>query len=191
MVINKINFLLSKAIENSNLEKKDFKPLDGKLILIDLQNTSTQIHLMVENGSIYITEEVTSEPNLVLEGSPIGFFNYINNLGDDHNIKITGKASLAENFSNLTEKINIDWEGMISEYTNDDVAFYSSKIFEFVSNRKNEIKKSVERNLKEYIKDETDIIPSKQSVNNYVQDVDNVRKKLDLLEAKFQRIKSK
>ena len=191
MVISKINNLISKAIENSNLEEKDFKPLDGKLILIDLQNTSTKIYLKVESDLVFIIEKVESEPNLVLEGSPIGFFNYINNLGDDHNIKITGKASLAESFSNLAEKINIDWEGMISEYTNDEVAFYSSKIFQTMNSRKNEIKKSLERNLKEYFKDETDIIPSKKSVNNYVQDVDKIRKKLDLLEAKFQRIKSK
>ena len=49
----------------------------------------------------------------------------------------------------------------------------------------------IERNIKEYLKDETDIIPTKEEITNYVSDVDKVRQKLDLLTAKLNKIKSK
>jgi ubiquinone biosynthesis protein UbiJ len=74
---------------------------------------------------------------------------------------------------------------------NDDVAFYSSKIFEYVKTRREEVGSSIERNIKEYLKDETDIIPTKEEITNYVSDVDKVRQKLDLLTAKLNKIKSK
>ena len=51
---------------------------------------------------------------------------------------------------------------------NDDVAFYSSKIFEYVKTRREEVRSSIERNIKEYLKDETDIIPTKEEITNYV-----------------------
>ena len=60
---------------------------------------------------------------------------------------------------------------------NDDVAFYSSKIFEYVKTRREEVRSSIERNIKEYLKDETDIIPTKEEITNYVSDVDKVRQK--------------
>ena len=128
----KLNKLISIAIENSNLEDKDFSKLNGKVILIDLKNTNTDIYFLVENNCIAIIENADLEPNLILEGTPIGFINYTNNFGNEHNIKISGDASLAESFSKLAEKTNIDWESIIAEYINDDVAFYSSKIFEYV-----------------------------------------------------------
>ena len=187
----KLNKLISIAIENSNLEDKDFSKLNGKVILIDLKNTNTDIYFLVENNCISIIENADVEPNLILEGTPIGFINYTNNFGNEHNIKISGDASLAESFSKLAEKTNIDWESIIAEYINDDVAFYSSKIFEYVKTRRKEVGSSIERNIKEYLKDETDIIPTKEEITNYVSDVDKVRQKLDLLTAKLNKIKSK
>ena len=57
--------------------------------------------------------------------------------------------------------------------------------------RREEVGSSIERNIKEYLKDETDIIPTKEEITNYVSDVDKVRQKLDLLTAKLNKIKSK
>ena len=57
--------------------------------------------------------------------------------------------------------------------------------------RREEVGSSIERNIKEDLKDETDIIPTKEEVKNYISDVDKVRQKLDLLAAKLNKIKSK
>ena len=48
----KLNKLISIAIENSNLDDKDFSKLNGKVILIDLKNTNTDIYFLVENNCI-------------------------------------------------------------------------------------------------------------------------------------------
>ena len=45
MIIEKINKFLKVAIENSNIEKKDFLPLNKKIISIILSNTQTIIYL--------------------------------------------------------------------------------------------------------------------------------------------------
>ena len=52
-----------------------------------------------------------------------------------------------------------------------------------------DVKESFIRNLKEYIRDETDIIPSKESINSYIRDVDNLRNKIEMLDVKFKRVK--
>ena len=132
MVTDKINELIGKAIDNSNLEKKDFLALNNKTISIILKNTSTILYIVSQEEKFKLVEEIDNEPDLVLEGSPIAFINYINNVDTASSIKISGDASLAESFSNITQKIDINWEQIISEYTNDDIAFYSSKIFEFI-----------------------------------------------------------
>jgi hypothetical protein len=98
MVIEKVNQFISLAIENSNLEKSEFSPLRGKYISIILSNTSTVINLTIVENTFILIEDTGVESDLILEGSPIGFLNYINNIGEDHSIKISGKAALAENF---------------------------------------------------------------------------------------------
>ena len=189
MIIEKINKFISLAIENSNLEKQDFQSLAGKNIVIILSNTSTVINIKILDEDIILKESNEEEVDLTLEGSPIAFINYFNNLDTDSSIKISGVASLAENFSNLVEKINIDWEQIIADYTNDDIAYYSIKISESLKEKSNEVKESFVRNLKEYIRDETDIIPSKESISSYISDVDKLRNKIEMIDAKLKRVK--
>ena len=189
MFIEKVNQFISLAIENSNLEKSEFSPLRGKYISIILSNTSTVINLTIVENTFILIEDTGVESDLILEGSPIGFLNYINNIGEDHSIKISGKAALAENFSSIMSKINVDWEQIISEYTSDSVGFYSAKIYNFFNHKKIEIEESLVRNIKEYVRDETDIIPSKESINNYIKDVDSLRNKIELVDAKLKKIK--
>ena len=189
MIIEKINKFISLAIENSNLERQDFSSLDGKNILIILSNTSTVINIKIRGETIILQEINEEEIDLSLEGSPIAFINYFNNVDTDSSIKISGAASLAENFSNLASKINIDWEQIIADYTNDDIAYYSVKISESLKQKSNEVKESITRNLKEYIRDETDIIPSKESINSYIRDVDTLRNKIEMIDAKLKRVK--
>jgi len=189
MIIEKVNEFISLAIENSNIEKKEFFLLRKKKIAIVLSNTSTVIHINILDDTIVLSEGNESEFDLTLEGSPIAFLNYFNNIGDENSIKISGEASLAESFSNIVKKINIDWEQIISEYTNDDVAFYSSRFFSFFKNKAKEIEGSFVRNMKEYIRDETDIIPSKDSINNYIDEVDNLKNKIEVLDIKLKKVK--
>ena len=189
MIIEKINKFLKVAIENSNIEKKDFLPLNKKIISIILSNTQTIIYLKFNQENIEMCESIEEEADLILEGSPIAFLNYFNNFGESHSIKISGNASLAESFSNIMDKLNIDWEQIISDYTNDDIAYYSVKISESLKEKSNEVKESFIRNLKEYIRDETDIIPSKESISSYISDVDTLRNKIEMIDAKLKRVK--
>ena len=47
MIIAKVNAFISLAIENSNIEKKEFFLLRKKKIAIVLSNTSTVIHINI------------------------------------------------------------------------------------------------------------------------------------------------
>lgn len=189
MVTEKINKLIYTAIENSNLEKNDFSTLNNKIISIVLSNTSTILYIVSLEGRFKLLEDIEKEPDLVLEGSPIAFINYFNNIGSGSTIKISGDASLAESFSNIMQKIQIDWGQIIAEYTNDETAFYSQKILKFFQSKKSEIKESFYRNSKEYFRDETDIIPTKDQINNYIQNVDNLKNKIEVLEASLKKTK--
>lgn len=188
MIIEKLNRFISSALDSSDLDEKELKPLDKKNIAIKLRNTSTVIYIEIVEGKILLSEKIEGEPHLILEGSPISFVNYFNNISSDHNIKISGQALLAEHFSKIFKKINIDWEQVISEYTNDEFAFYANKIFCEIKNKKNEVENSILRNTREYIRDETNILPSKEQIDNYINDVDSLRNKIDFLEAKFKKI---
>ena len=87
MVTDKINELIEKAIDNSNLEKNDFLALNNKTISIILKNTSTILYIVSQEEKFKLVEEIDNEPDLVLEGSPIAFINYINNLDTASSIK--------------------------------------------------------------------------------------------------------
>ena len=58
MVTEKINKLIYKAIENSNLEKKDFSTLSNKIISIVLSNTSTTLYIISLEGRFELLEEI-------------------------------------------------------------------------------------------------------------------------------------
>ena len=47
MISKKINKFIQIAIENSNLEKKEFSQLNDKNIFINLQNTQTILYIKV------------------------------------------------------------------------------------------------------------------------------------------------
>jgi ubiquinone biosynthesis protein UbiJ len=189
MILEKINKLISDILEVSNINEEDFRYLNGKNINIVLKNTSTVLYININDERIVLNEVSSSEPDLILEGSPIAFINFANDSSKDENIKIYGQASLAESFSKIISKANINWEQLVSEYTNDEIAFYSKKIFVFLNEKKNDIKNSFIRNTKEYIRDETDILPSKESIQEHIKNVDDLRNRVDFLDAKIKKIK--
>ena len=189
MILEKINKLISDILEVSNINEEDFRYLNGKNINIVLKNTSTVLYINISDERIVLNEASSSEPDLILEGSPIAFINFANDSSKDENIKIYGKASLAESFSKIISKANINWEQLVSEYTNDEIAFYSKKIFVFLNKKKNDFKNSFIRNTKEYIRDETDILPSKESIQEHIKNVDDLRNRVDFLDAKIKKIK--
>ena len=63
MVTDKINELIGKAIENSNLEKKDFLALNNKTISIILKNTATILYIVSQEEKFNNFEELTTQIN--------------------------------------------------------------------------------------------------------------------------------
>lgn len=188
MLTEKINKFILLALQYSNIDKKILFSYRKKYICIILKNTSIIFYIEISEETLILREKIESEPDLVLEGSPIAFFNYFNNVKSEHSIKIFGNASLAESFSSLFLNKNINWEQIIAESTNDEIAFYSSKLFIFLKEQKNIMEGSLLRNLKEYFRDESDIIPKKEDINNFIEYVDNLRNKIDVIDVKLKKI---
>ena len=59
----------------------------------------------------------------------------------------------------------------------------------YIKTKKNEIEESFYRNSKEYFRDETNIIPSKDEIYDYIQEVDNLSNKIEVIEAKLKKTK--
>ena len=67
MVTEKINKLIYKAIENSNLEKNDFSTLNNKIISIVLSNTSTILYIVLLEGQFKLLEGIEKKKGTAKE----------------------------------------------------------------------------------------------------------------------------
>ena len=100
-------------------------------------------------------------------------------------IEIRGDAEVARIFSELLSDINIDWEEYFSQYIGDVAAYNIGLIFAELNNWAKHAKNSFVDNLSDYITEETDLLPSKEDIENFISQVDQLRDSIDRLDARL------
>jgi len=195
---NKFLQALSTAI-NSFLKldpetKQRFKKLNNKTILIEFLPLHFRFECVFLETGVYLQSPESPAIDATIRGTPLQMMNIFLHKNDRHSffkndLVIEGDAEIAQQVIQLFDELNIDWEEYLSLLVGDIPAFKTHQVFNGIKNWFKKADDTMTQNFNEYIHEETEWFPNKESLNDFFADIDNLRMDVDRLAAKVAALK--
>lgn len=183
------------ALDGNDEARALCKRLDGKTISIEFSEFSSAtgnaaLFLRPREGGIDILNAWQGGADVTLRGSiPALLFSRFKKEGSGmpKGVSVAGDAETGQQFQRLIDTLDIDWEEKLSQFIGDSAAH---QVGSLLRGFRDFTRQSAERfgdNIREYLQEETEDLPRRREVNEFLDNVDALRNDVDRLEARMQR----
>jgi len=157
--------------------------LYGRLVRIELDAVDTGFYLLFHRDRIEVLEDFAGEADVVIRGAPFSMLSVASGRADvsSSGVVIEGDIALAEKVSQLMQRVDIDWEEHISRITGDAVAHQMGNFARGFAGFFSRTQSRMQTNTADYLRDETTHLPHDWEVEEFCNDVDDLRDRVDAL----------
>jgi len=186
----KIQRLINKLLQENPHNLNKLQKLNGRIAVFIVQPVNMKLNCLFTEQGIDFMETLYAEPNVTIEGSPLGFLAMNlseNKLADIFagKVNVTGDVDTAQKVQELFAELNIDWEEQLAQYTGDPIAHHVGKFARRGVNFAKRMLNTFQLNATEYLQEEIRLLPCKIEVEDFLTQVDRVRSDVDRLESRL------
>lgn len=179
------------ALDPETVER--LQTLHGNVIAIELTGLNVNLYLIPKDNGLNVYGQFEGEPDTVLSGTPIAMakMGLAKEAGDvlfEGDVKISGDVELGQQFRDILDRLDIDWEEHLSHITGDIVA---NKVGNFVRGAMKwgkDTASTLGQDAAEYFQEESRDVPAPGEVEHFLKDVDTLRSDVDRMEARVVRL---
>tara|TARA_Y100000748_G_scaffold241299_1_gene205485 strand:- start:191 stop:781 length:591 start_codon:yes stop_codon:yes gene_type:complete len=185
-----INRIFHSKIFSKSIPDKFLDEIDQKVIQITFKDTTFSIIIHIDNNNITVldaSENIDAE----IIVSPIVFIMFILSKGSDKfssDIIINGDIDTANKFNNFLSSSNKLRE-VTSHILGKKNAIRMENLFEEIKSSLSEIIDNSNKDIIDTLTDDLNIIPTELEVNQYLDDVDDLKSRTDQLYKKYKDAK--
>jgi ubiquinone biosynthesis accessory factor UbiJ len=171
------------------------KTLQGKIIAIEIRGLDVSLYLIPEANKISIYGRYEAEPDTLLRGTPLALMSMglAKHAGDvlfAGDVEISGDVELGQEFSEILEALDIDWEEHLSHITGDLVAHKLGNALRGVLSWGQKTADTLGQDVAEYLQEENETLPNVDEVESFLSQVDVLRTGVDRMEARVRRLEN-
>ena len=180
-------------LDTDSLEK--LQAFDGKIIQITLQGLELDFYLQPSPQGVILMNHYAADADAILAGRPIKFAEMA--LGDARkvlfsgDVTISGDVELGQNFKRWMDGLDIDWEEQLSELTGDIVAHKAGNLLRGATAWGLQAFNILSQNTADYLKEESEQLLLAEDMDDFVQQVDDLRDAVARMEARLLPLKNK
>lgn len=183
----KMNKVLEKALNAYlKLDPETFQQLsdlDGQCVKIQLTDLSLSFFLLFKSEGIQVLSICQILPVSIIKSTSINLLSSALTQRGAQDIQIEGNVESGYQVYGLFKNIEIDWEEQLSHYTGDVVAHQVGNFARGVSRAFRAFRTSLQENISEYVHEETQWFPPRQELEDFYEDVELLRQRVERLEA--------
>ena len=181
-----LNKIFQSEAFNSFIPDKFLNEIKNKTIKINFKNIKLEIILRIEQNNIFVLEECKNF-DVELIASPIDFIMFVLTRGSDKfssKIKINGDIDTANKFNKFI--CNSDkFREILVNTIGDNNTEKLETLVDSIHTTFDDIFLSPESDLYNFIVNDLNLLPSKNDINNYLNEVDNLRSRTESLLKKY------
>jgi len=166
------------------------KTFNENVILIQITDLNLEITVQFQNNAIRLFAKSSEAPRATIQGRSMLLWLAWENirkgktiLGSE--IQVLGDTEFVQSFLVLLQSFEFDLEARLAYWTGDTIAHHTAKQLHKLNNWKNQVKTSMKQNATEYLQEETQILPCKEEVEDFLHAVDAMRLDVDRVESKI------
>ena len=167
--------------------------LHGAVIGFDLSGTGIQMFFIPDQkGQVQVFSQLEGNADCLVTGSPLSLLRSSQSDNAEQvfsgEVEIQGNSSLAQEFTRILKQVDVDWEEQLSRITGDIIAHQAGTAFRNTSNWFTRNNESARQNLQEYLQEEARLLPGMFELENFYNDVDQLRDDTERLAARIKRL---
>ncbi len=176
------------TLDGNTLPK--FNNMQGKIICLHISGLELKLYFLPDQNNIAVMGNYEGEPDTTIKGAPmtlmrLGTSSHSGKTLLDSDASIEGDTHLGAEFSRILSEVDIDWEGLLSNFVGGMVAEHVAQAAYDSSQWVKEKKQSMHSKTSNYLTEEVRLTPAEEEINHYLDEVDDLRMSVDRLEAKI------
>lgn len=180
---------LNHALSLDESMPAKIQELHGKILEIIISPLNVHFFIRFEHREMQLLATCDDRPDTVIHSSPLGLIRLgllpaskVRSLFNDK-IRLSGDVELGQRVKKLFDELDIDWEGHLAHFTGDVVAHQLGSFVRQGFALKQQISTSMCHNVTEYLQEETRVFPSREEINDFFSDIDDVSLRYERLAA--------
>ncbi|MDD1612976.1 MAG: SCP2 sterol-binding domain-containing protein [Methylococcaceae bacterium] len=195
--------ILTLALENAlnNYLKLDLDvselltPLAGKVIGLTVEPFGETFYLCPTHDAVQVLDDYPEPPDTRITGSlwslgMMGLSSKPMRSVFSGEVRIEGDMSTGRRFQALFDKLDIDLEEKLSQFTGDVIAHQIGNLFRKGSRWTRQSVRTLELNLGEFLQEETRDLPAGPEAEIFYRQVDDLRTDFDRLNCRIERLEA-
>jgi ubiquinone biosynthesis protein UbiJ len=183
-----IETLINKSLQYDPATQQALSVYNGKILLINISAPKIKLAVLIEEKNIRLMSQWDGEVDTELSGSLISLAQIANTAV--HNLKdtgvtVTGDLHFLASLQKILQKLDIDWEEMLSQLLGDIIGHQTAQVIRHKLNWGRNRTQTAQRLVSEFVTEELGAIPSKIELKNFSQQVDELNLAVDRLNAKI------
>lgn len=189
----------TKALENiinqylslDPKSQKRFQQLEGKTLKLVIKPLT--LYFIFDQHKINVSDsQVDAKIDATIEGAPLAFIQLHFSSKEQiptlfkQQLTISGDIDFGQEVRDLFSELDIDWEEYLSKFTGDIIAHQMTNLMEGSINFIHQTSSALQQSLTEYLQEETDSLPCREEVEDFCDEVDSLKLRVDRLYAKWQ-----
>lgn len=163
--------------------------LEGRVLQIIISPLNAYFFITFKQGQLLLLAHYEQQPDTIIHSSPLGLIRLsvlpaskVRSLFND-NIRMTGDIELGQRVKALIDTLDIDWEGHLALFTGDVVAHQVGSLFRQGLRFKRQMSDSLRHHVTDFLQEESRIVPCREEVNDFCNDVDILSMDVERLSA--------
>ncbi|HBC0468155.1 TPA: SCP2 sterol-binding domain-containing protein [Legionella pneumophila] len=188
---------INTAMKLDEQMPQKLQKFDGKTLEMVITPLNVNFYIRFKEGEMQLLHRIDERPDTIIHSNPIGLIRLsllpaskARSLFNDK-IRISGDIELGQNVKKLFDEIDIDWEGHLAHFTGDVVAHQIGSFVRKGLEFKNQFNTSMQQNITEFLQEELRIFPSRNELEDFFAEVDELVLSVDRLQAHINHLMSK
>lgn len=183
--------MLNGALRYDPATRLGLARLEGKILALHITAPDITLFVMPMDDELRLMGNWEGDVDTQISGSLIALAQLSQT--EIHNLKgsgvtVMGDLGLLADFQRLVKNLDIDWEEMLSQFTGDIIGHQTAQIIRAKAGWAKDRAKSAQRLTSEFLTEELKTLPGKPELNDFYQQVDDLRLAVDRAAARVETI---
>lgn len=192
-----LQLAINQAMSLDEHMPSKIQALDGKVLEMVIAPLDVTFFIHFKDSKMLLLDEYQGPIDTIMHSNPIGLIRLsllpaskARSLFNDK-VRISGDIELGQNVKKLFDEMDIDWEGHLAHFTGDVVAHQIGSLVRKGLEFKNNLTESMRLNVTEYLQEELRAFPTRNELNDFFHDVDELSLSIERLEAHINQLMSR
>jgi ubiquinone biosynthesis protein UbiJ len=188
---------INQALKLDEQMPDKMQTLNGKVLEMVISPLDVNFFIQFLNGELLLLDLYEGTADTTIHSNPLGLIRLsllpsskARSLFNDK-IRMSGDIELGQNVKKLFDEIEIDWEGHLAHFTGDVIAHQIGSFIRKGMHYTNQLSETMRDNLTEFLQEELRLFPTRNELEDFYKDVDELALSVARIEAHMNQLMSR